>query len=229
MGGLAAAKALSSYFEKVSVLERDTLPAGPEARTGTPQSQQVHVLLRGGLNALTEFFPDFETELEGAGAVRARVGSEIRVEFPGFDPFPPRDLDFDTLCMTRPLVEFVARRGVEQQGNIELQPRCRVTTRAGAADPLDGLAQAFFAAIQDVLAAPWSVAENDFIYAKTRGECPTDFQRRLKYGSALLRIAAEDAAVHRIMAEVNNLVKPPSALRDPQIASRVTALMAASA
>ena len=73
--------------------------------------------------------------------------------------------------------------------------------RAGAADPLDRLAQTFFAAIQDVLAAPWSAAENDFIYAKTRGQRPPDFQRRLKYGSALQQIAAEDAAVHRIMAK----------------------------
>jgi hypothetical protein len=101
--------------------------------------------------------------------------------------------------------------------------------RAGAADPLDGLAPAFFAAIQDVLAAPWSVAENDFIYSKTRGERPANFQQRLKYANALQRIAAEDAAVHRIMTEVSHLLKPPSALRDPQITSRVTALMAASA
>jgi hypothetical protein len=71
--------------------------------------------------------PDFATELERAGAVRARVGCEIRVESPGFDPFPQRDLAFDTLCMTRPLVEFVARRLVEQQSNIAFQPRCRVT------------------------------------------------------------------------------------------------------
>jgi hypothetical protein len=51
----------------------------------------------------------------------------------------------------------------------------------------------------------------------------------LKYANALQRIAAEDAAVHRIMTEVSHLLKPPSALRDPQITSRVTALMAASA
>jgi 2-polyprenyl-6-methoxyphenol hydroxylase-like FAD-dependent oxidoreductase len=433
MGGLTAAKALSAYFDKVTVLERDVLPSGPEARTGTPQSRQVHVLLRGGLDALTEFFPDFETELERAGAVRARVGSEIRVESPGFDPFPLRDLEFDTLCMTRPLVEFVARRFVEQQDNIALQSRCRVTqlltspdpssvvgvrydvadgesstlaadlvvdassrgtltlaaldtlamarpaeteigmdlayatatfaipstaprdwravihrpavesgrgaflfpiednrwhvnlnavhgeappddlqdfiafartlrtptiydaikdatlvgpiyrfglpcsvrrrfealanfpdgllpigdaicrfnpafgqgmsvvvqevgvlrrlfdARIGAADKLGGLAPAFFAAIQDVLAAPWSVAENDFIYPKTRGQCPANFQQRLKYSGALLKVAVEDANVHRIMMEVNNLVKPPSALRDPKITSRVTAIMAASA
>src|ERR1700692_3156688 len=127
IGGLTAAKALSSHFEKVTVLERDALPSKPPGRTGTPQSRQGHVLLRGGLDALTKFFPDFETELERAGAVRARVGSEIRIESPGFDPFPQRDLAFDTLCMTRPLVEFVARRLVEQQGNIAFQLRCRVT------------------------------------------------------------------------------------------------------
>ena len=101
--------------------------------------------------------------------------------------------------------------------------------RAAGANPLDGLAPAFFASIQGVLAAPWSAAENDFIYEKTRGQRPKDFEQRLKFGFALQRVAAEDAAVHRIMTEVTHLMKPPSALRDPQIVSQVTALMAASA
>lgn len=127
IGGLTAAKALSSYFVNVTVLERDDLPAAPIVRTGTPQARQIHVLLRGGLDALMEFFPEFETELERAGAVRVRVGSEFLLEMPGFDPFPRRDLGFDYLCMTRPLVEFVARRFVERQSNIALRSRCRVT------------------------------------------------------------------------------------------------------
>ena len=93
---------------------------------------------------------------------------------------------------------------------------------------LDGLAQAFFAAIQGVLATPWSLVENDFIFPKTRGQCPTDFPQQLKFGAALQRLAAGDAVVHQILAEVNALMKPSSALRDPQIVSRVTALMAAA-
>lgn len=36
IGGLTAAKALSSYFVNVTVLERDDLPAAPIVRTGTP-------------------------------------------------------------------------------------------------------------------------------------------------------------------------------------------------
>ncbi|GEP57649.1 hypothetical protein RSO01_48150 [Reyranella soli] len=97
------------------------------------------------------------------------------------------------------------------------------------ADPLKGLAQSFFAAIQGFLAAPWAAAENDFIYEKTRGQRPRDFYQRSKFSFALQRVAAEDATVHQIMSEVTHLVKPSSTLRDPQIASRVTALMAASA
>src|ERR1700722_5169745 len=83
LGGLVAAKALSSHFGTVTVLERDVLPAEPVARTGTPQTRQIHVLLRGGLDALTGLFPEFETELERAGAVRVRVGSQSLLEMPG--------------------------------------------------------------------------------------------------------------------------------------------------
>jgi hypothetical protein len=127
IGGLTAAKALSSYFGNVTVLERDALPAAPIVRTGTPQARQIHVLLRGGLDALAAFFPDLEAELEREGAVRVRVGSESLLEIPGFDPFPQRDLGFDYLCLTRPLVEFVLRRSVERQCNVVLNARCRVT------------------------------------------------------------------------------------------------------
>jgi 2-polyprenyl-6-methoxyphenol hydroxylase-like FAD-dependent oxidoreductase len=433
MGGLAAAKALSSCFEQVTVLERDALPNAPEARTGTPHCQQVHVLLRAGLDALIQLFPEFERELELAGAVRARAALELLVETPGFDPWPQRDFGFDTLCMTRPLVEFVARHLVQQQRNIAFRLRCRATQfveasdktavtgvrydradgesaelaadlvvdassrgtltlelldrcglprpeeteigidlryatatfdipsgaprswkavlhrpsaqsgrgaflfpiennrwhvnlngmhgdapsddlrefiefaktlrtrtifeaikdasmvgqihrfgfpssvrrryealkefpggllpvgdaicrfnpafgqgmsvaaqeigvlkrlldeRAGKPSPLHGLAPAFFAAIQPVLAAPWSLAENDFIFPKTRGQCPAEFPQRLKFGYALQQVAMEDVAVHRVLTEVNNLLRPPTALREPPILAKVTAMMAASA
>jgi 2-polyprenyl-6-methoxyphenol hydroxylase-like FAD-dependent oxidoreductase len=432
MAGLAAAKALSSFFDAVTVLERDVLPSAPVARSGTPQARQVHVLLRGGLEALSELLPNFETELERAGAVRVRIGSQFRLELPGFDPFPRRDLGFDCLSMTRPLLEFVARRSVLRENNIALNPRCRVTrflevpgrdavagvryeredgqrhelaadlvvdassrgaltldflnrirspppeeteigidlryatamfeipssarpdwhavlhrpasesgrggllipienncwqvhvnymhgaavpenigdfiasaktlrtqtiyaaikdavpigpirrfvfpcsirrrfealerfpdrllplgdaicrfnpasgqgmsvaaqeagvlkrlieARALDAQPLKGLARSFFAAIQGLLAAPWATAESDFIYEKTRGQRPHDLSERMSFTAALQRLASEDAAVHRIMSEVIHLVKPSSALRDPEIVKRVSALLAAS-
>ena len=92
MGGLAAAGALADCFEQVFVLERDTLPSEPAYRAGTPQARHVHALLLSGQRALGELFPGFEQDLARAGAVPLRVGLDIRMERPGYDPFPQRDL-----------------------------------------------------------------------------------------------------------------------------------------
>lgn len=433
IGGLTAAKALSSYFRKVTVIERDALPAAPVARAGTPQARQVHVLLKGGLDALGDFFPELETELQRAGAVRVRVGSQSLLEVPGFNPFPRRDLGFDYLSMTRPLLEFVARRLIGKQSNVAVKSRSRVSeilesadgcavigvryddsdgqgkelaadfivdassrgsltlelldrigfakppvaeigidlhyatamfripssapddwravlhrpdaqngrggllvpvenkcwqvnlthmhgeplpkdvdnfvafartlrtqtihdaiagaepigpihrflfpcsmrrrfealdrfpdhlvplgdvicrfnpaygqgmsvaaqeagalrrlieARASRADPLKGLARRFFAAVQNFLAAPWAVAESDFVHEKTRGQRPHDLDQRLNFNSALQRAAAADATVHQMMSEVSHLIRPSNDLRDPKVVSRVKALMATSA
>jgi cation diffusion facilitator CzcD-associated flavoprotein CzcO len=92
MGGLTAASALSAHFDHVTILERDTLPAQPETRAGTPQSRHPHVLLLSGQQCLDELFPGIVAELEAAGAQRAPLGRDIWWERPGFDPFPVRDL-----------------------------------------------------------------------------------------------------------------------------------------
>ena len=54
MGGLTAAGALADRFERVVVLERDTLPSEPAYRAGTPQARHVHALLLSGQRALSE-------------------------------------------------------------------------------------------------------------------------------------------------------------------------------
>jgi 2-polyprenyl-6-methoxyphenol hydroxylase-like FAD-dependent oxidoreductase len=434
MGGLTAAKVLSAHFEHVTVLDRDSLPEKPQPRPGTPQSRHTHALLAGGMNALEHLFPDFEQDLERAGAVKTGVALDVLFERPGFDPFPQRDFGFNTFCMSRPLLEFSVRRLIEQRTSISLRSRCRVTelvassdggavtavrfesaegqvetiatdlivdasgraaltlalleavavakpdeteigidqaystavfeipydapknwksllhlptapdssraaiifplenerwivslggnhgdappgdiegfmafakelrtatvynairnakllgevtrfvlpasvwrhferlqqfprglipigdsicrfnpvfgqgmsvaaqeavvlgrllaSRTELTDPLDGLAPAFFAEIEDLLGAPWATAVSDFVYPKTRGDRPPDFQKRLQYGIALTRLAAEDASVHKTVVEVNHLLRPQSALRDPVLADRVKAVMMASA
>jgi PEP-CTERM motif len=100
--------------------------------------------------------------------------------------------------------------------------------RRGRADPLDGLAQRFLAEIQAVIEAPWANAVGDLVYPDTIGERPPDLATRLCYGKMLLRLAAEDPEVYRIASEVRALLKPSSVLREPAIASRVMALMAAA-
>jgi len=99
-------------------------------------------------------------------------------------------------------------------------------SRRERGDPLYGLAEAFFREIQPLLEAPWTVAINDLLYPQTRGERPPDFETRLQYGRALMRLAAEDPETDRILFEVRSLLRPQSALREPRLASRVKAMMA---
>jgi 2-polyprenyl-6-methoxyphenol hydroxylase-like FAD-dependent oxidoreductase len=428
IAGLATAQVFSKHFSKVTVLERDLLPAQPATRSGTPQAPHAHALLAGGLQALQSLFPDFECDLENAGAMRTRAGKGIRLERPGFDPFPSRDLGFDTFFMSRPLLESVARRCVQQSSNIEIRTRHRATeivaspatlraeavrcdmddgrgvtidadfvveatgrgsltlqlldrlglekpeeteigidqaystiiverpegratswagvmflpsapasSRSGfvfpiekqqwilsiggnhgdappgdregfldfvktfrtstiydavksarqTADivrfrlpastrrhferlesfpegllaigdavcrfnpvfgqgmsvaakeavilrrllqedvPMDQLAKQFFAAIQPIIDTPWGVAQTDFVYPATRGARPADFEQRIQYNTALTKIAAQDPEVHKLLTQVQHLLKPPSTLREPALAARAMALMGA--
>src|SRR5919107_2801166 len=69
MAGLLAARVLTDHFDRVTVVERDRLPDGPEHRRGVPQGRQIHTLLARGLHGLELMFPGFARELEAAGAV----------------------------------------------------------------------------------------------------------------------------------------------------------------
>ena len=124
--GSTAAGALADRFDQVVVLERDTLPSEPTHRAGTPQARHVHALLLSGQRALSELFPGFEQDLARAGAVPLRAGLDVRVERPGYDPFPQRDLGWFGYAASRPAIERAVRRRVESRANTTLRQRCRV-------------------------------------------------------------------------------------------------------
>jgi 2-polyprenyl-6-methoxyphenol hydroxylase-like FAD-dependent oxidoreductase len=98
----------------------------------------------------------------------------------------------------------------------------------GDSDPIAGLASIFFAEVQTLIETPWSVATLDFVFPDTRGQRPADFETTLKFGIALTRLAAEDPAVHKLTAEVQNLLKPRSVYGDPALVQRVLAVMTAA-
>jgi hypothetical protein len=87
-----------------------------------------------GSFALGELFPGFEQNLARAGAVPLRVAVDVRMELPGFDPLPPRDLGWDVYSMSRPLIERVVRQCVQQHSNITFRKRCRVRELVASAD-----------------------------------------------------------------------------------------------
>ena len=124
MGGLAAAKAVSPFFERVIVLDRDALPEAPAPRIGTPQARHVHVLLASGERALKALFPGVGGDFVDAGAVTLRADRDLLVERPGFDSFPRRDLGVDIISASRPMIEWLCRRRLAQ--DVEIRSRARV-------------------------------------------------------------------------------------------------------
>jgi 2-polyprenyl-6-methoxyphenol hydroxylase-like FAD-dependent oxidoreductase len=68
MAGLLAARVLADHYARVTVLERDALPAGPDPRKGTPQARHIHVLLMAGRRILERMYPGLIQDLIAAGA-----------------------------------------------------------------------------------------------------------------------------------------------------------------
>ncbi len=68
MAGLAAARVLADHFDKVTVLDRDRLPAGADPRKGVPQGRHAHALLGGGVRAIEALFPGLMDEMVAGGA-----------------------------------------------------------------------------------------------------------------------------------------------------------------
>lgn len=67
MGGLLAARVLADFYDRVTVVERDTLPVGPVNRRGVPQGRLIHAVLARCTQVLDELFPGFVDELTAMG------------------------------------------------------------------------------------------------------------------------------------------------------------------
>ncbi|MFL5271067.1 MAG: FAD-dependent oxidoreductase [Anaeromyxobacteraceae bacterium] len=127
IGGLLAARVLSEHFERVTILERDALPGGPEVRKAVPQGAHVHVLLPGGSEVLAALFPGFHDTLRAAGAVETDVAS--RLAWYQFGVWKMRrSVGLSMWQLTRPLLEWSLRTRVTALDNVAL----RTGTRVGA-------------------------------------------------------------------------------------------------
>src|SRR5262249_30530157 len=93
----------------------------------------------------------------------------------------------------------------------------------GNDDQADGLRPAFFEEVAKLLDTPWAGTNIEFVFPNTRGKRPADFDVTLKFRVALTRLAAEDPAIHKLTAEVQNLLKPRTVYHDPELMQRVRA------
>jgi len=86
MGGLLAARVLADFYDRVTVVERDNLPADPVNRRGVPQGRLIHVIQSRGTQILDELFPGFLNELAAGALFSEPAVPRMECSTPGVGP-----------------------------------------------------------------------------------------------------------------------------------------------
>ncbi len=123
--GLLSARVLSDHFEKVVLLERDTLPSGPESRKAVPQARHIHALLEAGLKVLDSLFPGLVRELEGEGVDLIDMARDA-AWFQAGSWKARYEGGIQTILISRPYLEWKVRDRVAALPNVELRQECGV-------------------------------------------------------------------------------------------------------
>ena len=134
MAGLLAARALADSFPRVTVLDRDALPAAVAHRRGVPQDRHVHGVQPRGLQLLEAMFPGLTADLADAGAVRGRM----RFHLSGYRLAPPVG-GRPGLFASRPLLEHHIRSRVAALPTVTITPHCPVTGLITEGDRVTGV------------------------------------------------------------------------------------------
>lgn len=121
MGGLLAARALIGPYDRVTLVDRDTLPTGPENRKGVPQGRHVHALLARAAELLDAMFPGFLAEMDAAGVPVVRDWAQTSFAV-GNHPFalPAGAASVPLYSASRPELEFRVRSRVRALPGVEI-------------------------------------------------------------------------------------------------------------
>lgn len=122
VGGLLAAAALAGRYRRVTVVERDVLPAVGEGRRAVPQGRHVHALLPSGERAMEALLPGIAADLVAAGAVPYEPLTEMRFR-PGGHLLARASLGLRCLAASRPLIEGHVRRRVAALDGVTIADR----------------------------------------------------------------------------------------------------------
>ncbi|WP_344979837.1 FAD-dependent oxidoreductase [Streptosporangium fragile] len=125
VSGLLAARVLTDFYERVSLVERDPLGGG-EPRRGVPQGFHAHALLPRGLQVMEELFPGVTAEMVAAGAVPYEMIVQLRMIMGGYE-FAKMPTGESGVSATRPFLESHLLRRVRRLDNVELLDRSQVT------------------------------------------------------------------------------------------------------
>jgi 2-polyprenyl-6-methoxyphenol hydroxylase-like FAD-dependent oxidoreductase len=125
MGGLAAARVLADVYRRVTVVDRDMLPAPGVQRRGVPQGRHAHGLLARGREALEELFPGLTDELVAQGALYGDVQLHGRWYNEGVR-LRQAPSGLNSLAVSRPLLEGQVRQRLAAFPNVSIVDGCDV-------------------------------------------------------------------------------------------------------
>lgn len=127
IGGLSSALALGRAGHHVTLMERDPLPATPDAeaaftaeRRGAPQVHQTHGFLARIQVLLRDRFPDVYQQLLAAGGTTMSTTANLGEPQPG-------DEDLRVLIIRRTTLEWVLRQAVLAEPGVEIRTGVGVT------------------------------------------------------------------------------------------------------
>ncbi|MGH3870588.1 MAG: FAD-dependent oxidoreductase [Pseudonocardiaceae bacterium] len=123
MAGLLAARVLAETYDRVTIVERDTLPACGEHRRGVPQAHHLHGLLTSGLHALETLFDGFADEMVTAGALLGDLLADCRWYLDGYH-YRQVPSGLFGLSASRPLLEGHVRQRVRALPTVEMLDGC---------------------------------------------------------------------------------------------------------
>ncbi|MFF8960668.1 FAD-dependent monooxygenase [Streptomyces sp. NPDC014894] len=140
-GGLAgtlAAAALDGLADEITVVERDTLPAGPEPRTSLPQARHAHLLWSGGARACEELLPGVTGRWLAAGARRVPLPTGlVTLSAQGWLRRWP-EMQFMVAC-SRDLLDWVVREEVLRRPAVTLMQGWAARSLEGTARRVTGV------------------------------------------------------------------------------------------
>ncbi|MGH3773068.1 MAG: NAD(P)/FAD-dependent oxidoreductase [Pseudonocardiaceae bacterium] len=127
IAGLLAARVLADHVERVTLVERDALPEGPQARKGVPQGRILHSMLPRGQGIVERLFPGYGQELSAAGAVSVRMPGEALILTPA-GWLDRRASGWPMMCASRPLFEWAVLRRLRELPGVTILDRHDVTS-----------------------------------------------------------------------------------------------------
>jgi 2-polyprenyl-6-methoxyphenol hydroxylase-like FAD-dependent oxidoreductase len=117
--GLVTAGVLTSYYEQVTVVDRDLAPGPDACRRGASQGRHAHNLLPKGAQLIEEIFPGILGEMVADGAVLADLLAGYRFHVAGKE-LPQVSIGAKSVHATRPFYEEHLRRRLLDRDGVRL-------------------------------------------------------------------------------------------------------------